>query len=115
MKQFVLLLCGHSRQTDLVARFGGEEFVMVLPATGLQSAVTCAERIRRQLESHPLTEQGGRVTASFGVAMLAGGEESGNLLQRADQALYRSKKEGRNRLTQSIAPGQNAAPDVSSC
>ena len=115
LKQFVLLLCGHSRQTDLVARFGGEEFVMVLPATGLQSAVTCAERIRRQLESHPLTEQGGRVTASFGVAMLAGCEESGNLLQRADQALYRSKKEGRNRLTQSIAPGQNAAPDVSSC
>ncbi len=115
LKQFVTLLRGHSRQTDLVARFGGEEFVVVLPATELKSAVICAERIRRQLESRPLAEQVGRITASFGVAMLTGGEESGHLLQRVDQALYRSKKEGRNRLTQSIAPGQDAAPDVSSC
>jgi PleD family two-component response regulator len=47
--------------------------------------------------------------------MLAGDEKSDELLRRADQALHRSKREGRNRVTQAIAPGQNAAPDVSSC
>jgi PleD family two-component response regulator len=47
--------------------------------------------------------------------MLATHEEGVDLLRRADQALYRSKKEGRNRVTQSIAPGQNAAPHIGCC
>lgn len=115
LKQFALLLRGHCRQTDLAARFGGEEFVILLPATSLESAAACAERIRRQLDAQPLVKAVGRITASFGVAMLAGGETGEDLLRRADQALYRSKKEGRNRVTQSIAAGQDAAPDVSSC
>jgi len=115
LKQFVILLRDHFRRTDLVARFGGEEFVVLLPATPLSSAATCVERIRHQLEARPLVERVGQVTASFGVAMLADGEDSEHLLRRADQALYRSKKEGRNRTTQSIAPGQDAASDVSSC
>lgn len=115
LKQFALMLCGHSRQTDLVVRFGSEEFVILLPATSLENAAVCAERIRRQLDSQPLVKTVGRVTASFGVAMLAGGETGEDLLRRAKQALYRSKKEGRNRVTQSIAAGQSAAPDVSSC
>ena len=115
LKQFALLLRGHSRQTDLVARFGGEEFVILLPATSLENAAACAERIRRQLDAQPLVKAVGRTTASFGVAMLAGSETGADLLRRADQALYRSKKEGRNRVTQSIAACQEAAPDVSSC
>ena len=115
LKQFAALLRGHARQTDLVARLNGEKFVVVLPATRLKNAVISAERTRRQLESHPLVEQIGQITASFGIAMLASGEAGEDLLQRADQALYRSKREGRNRLTQSIAPDQDAAPDVSSC
>ncbi len=115
LKQFAALLREHCRQSDLVTRFGGEEFVLLLPDTDLTSAVACAERIRHHLESQPLTPQVNRITASFGVAMLTTDEEGGDLLRRADQALYRSKKEGRNRVTQSIAPGQNAAPDTGCC
>ena len=115
LKQFVTVLRDHFRRTDLVARFGGEEFVVLLPATLLSSAATCVERIRRHLEVHLLVDRVGPITASFGVAMLADGEDSEHLLRLADQALYRSKKEGRNRTTQSIAPGQDGAPDVSSC
>ena len=115
LKFFAVLLREHSRQSDQVARFGGEEFVLLLPDTVLESAVACAERIRQRLEWQPLTPRSGRITASFGVAMLAGDEKSDELLRRADQALHRSKREGRNRVTQAIAPGQNAAPDVSSC
>ncbi|MCB1770072.1 MAG: diguanylate cyclase [Candidatus Competibacteraceae bacterium] len=115
LKQFALLLSEHCRQSDLVARFGGEEFVILLPDTLLEDAVACAERIRQQLESQPLVGQVGRVTASFGVAMLDRDEESGDLMRRVDQALYRSKKEGRNRVTQSVVAGQNAVPDVGCC
>lgn len=115
LKRFVALLRDHCRQSDLVARLGGEEFVLLLPNAHLEIAVACAERIRQRLESQPLTPQMVRVTASFGVAMLADHEEGEGLLRRADQALYRSKKEGRNRVTQSIAPGQNAAPNTGCC
>jgi diguanylate cyclase (GGDEF)-like protein len=115
LKRFALLLREHCRQSDLVARFGGEEFVILLPDTSLENAVACAERIRQRLESQPLVGRVGRVTASFGVAMLAKQEDGADLMRRADQALYRSKKEGRNRVTQSVVSGQNAVPDVGCC
>lgn len=115
LRSFAVLLREHSRQSDQVARFGGEEFVLLLPDTVLESAVAFAERIRQRLEWQPITPRSGRITASFGVAMLAENEKGEELLQRADLALHRSKREGRNRITQTIAPGQNAAPNVSSC
>lgn len=115
LKRFALLLREHCRQSDLIARLGGEAFGILLPDASLENAVACAERIRRQLESQPLVRQVGRVTASFGVAMLGQDEESRDLMRRADQALYRSKKEGRNRITQSVVAGQSAAPDVGCC
>lgn len=115
LKRFAALLREHSRQSDLVTRSGGEEFALLLPDTVLDSAVACAERIRQRLEFQPILARAGRVTASFGVAMLAASEEGEELLRRADQALYRSKKDGCNRVTQSIVPGQSAAPNVSSC
>ena len=115
LKRFAVLLGDYCRQGDLVTRFGGEEFVLLLPDADLESAVACAERIRQRLESQPLVPSVGRMTASFGVAMLAHDEESADLLRRADQALYRSKKEGRNRVTQSIMVGQNAAPNTGCC
>lgn len=103
LKRFAALLRDYCRQSDLVIRFGGEEFVLLLPDANLERAVACAERIRQRLASQPLVQQVGRVTASFGVAMLARNEESEDWLRRADQALFRSKREGRNRVTQSIA------------
>lgn len=115
LRRFALLLREHCRQSDQIARSGNEEFMIVLPDTVLGNAVCCAERIRQQLERQPLASSVGRITASFGVAMLTAGERGEDLQRRAAQALSRSKKEGRNRVTQAIAPGQVAAPHVSSC
>jgi two-component system, cell cycle response regulator len=94
---------GLIRASDWFARFGGEEFVIVLPETPLGVAESVAEKVRRELEAAPFLLASGehRVTASFGVAALTlGSDESSDVvLGRADKALYRSKQEGRNRIT----------------
>jgi len=86
------------RSSDLVARFGGEEFIAVLPERNAARAFEIAERLRGRIaavqvlfESHLL-----QVTASFGIAALTGGESWGELLRRADRALYAAKQAGRN-------------------
>jgi diguanylate cyclase (GGDEF)-like protein len=90
------------REHDLVGRFGGEEFVLVLPNTDLEGARDLAERCRLQLAERPIdTGNGGlTVTASFGVSAYpeidAGGID--DLLRAADAALYRAKQSGRNRV-----------------
>ncbi len=94
---------GLIRASDWFARFGGEEFVIVLPETPLGDAEIVAEKVRRELEGAPFLLASGehRVTASFGLAALTLGsdENSDVVLGRADKALYRSKQEGRNRIT----------------
>ncbi|QQS54366.1 MAG: GGDEF domain-containing protein [Candidatus Competibacteraceae bacterium] len=115
LRDFAALLREHSRQGALVMRSDGKRFVVLLPETLLEPAVVGAERIRQRLEWRSILSLHGPVTASFGVAMRAEGEGAEDLLRRAGQALYRSKREGRNRVTQSIASGQIAAPNVSSC
>ena len=92
-----------ARGADVVARFGGEEFVLVLPETSADMAVRIAERLRLTIEALS-TDVGGqviRVTASFGVAQRAAQESQLEVLERADTALYSSKKDGRNRVTMS--------------
>jgi len=88
------------RGFDLVGRYGGEEFLVVLRATPLEVARRIAERIRSRIESGPFTAGGHRITltASAGVAEAAEGEEAEPLLARADQALYAAKRAGRNRV-----------------
>ncbi|MFN7994596.1 MAG: GGDEF domain-containing protein [Bryobacteraceae bacterium] len=95
-------LKSHMRRSgDLVARFGGEEFVVLLPKTGIGEAMYQAERIRHAVESlaiqHP-TSKSGVVTASFGVAAAAPDAcpDAYTLLRAADQALYAAKRAGRN-------------------
>ena len=85
------------RQTDTASRMGGEEFVVLMPATALKEAFAGAERIRRALEQRVI-ENLPPVTASFGVASLLPGESGPALLARADGALYSAKREGRNRV-----------------
>jgi len=107
LRGFVALAKASIRQaSDWVARYGGEEFVVVLPETDLAGAATTAEKIRSSCATTPFDTSVGRlvVTASFGVAALdPGGTPIGAaaelLLRRADAALYRSKHEGRNRIT----------------
>jgi two-component system cell cycle response regulator len=91
---------------DWVARYGGEEFVVVLPDTDLAQALSVAEKIRAQCAGGAVPTDTGTLefTASFGVATLAPGAghpstAAEELLRHADAALYRSKREGRNRVT----------------
>jgi diguanylate cyclase (GGDEF)-like protein/PAS domain S-box-containing protein len=96
LHEFAHLIRAHCRDTDLVARFGGEEFVILMPEVGTAEAQVCAERMRTALAQKiipPLTQP---ITASFGVAEFMPGEGEGSLLRRADRALYRGKAAGRN-------------------
>ena len=85
------------REGELVARFGGEEFVVFLPGMDLRTASQVAERIRASAERTLATELG-RVTLSAGVAHQADGEAFATALNRADHALYAAKRDGRNRV-----------------
>ncbi|HEX5725243.1 MAG TPA: sensor domain-containing diguanylate cyclase, partial [Longimicrobiaceae bacterium] len=93
------------RDLDLAARVGGEEFVLLLPETGLQAAAEVAERIRRTVEGRPVAWEGRTlaVTVSLGVAACPECAAAPNeALKLADEALYRAKGSGRNRVT--LAP-----------
>ncbi|MBX8513624.1 GGDEF domain-containing protein [Pseudomonas cichorii] len=90
------------RPTDFLARFGGEEFVMLLPATHVSIALTLLDELRAAVELCPFHFKGERVTitVSMGVTAFRTGERSDVALKRADQALYRAKENGRNRVEQ---------------
>lgn len=95
-------LQSHLRPTDLVARFGGEEFVVALPGSDQPGALTVAERLRASVERAELCGQNGEplppVTVSVGLATLLQGETGQELFRRADAALYSAKRAGRNRV-----------------
>lgn len=89
---------GLLRQEDTFGRYGGEEFMLVLPMTDLKAGLQLAERVRSAMESSPVVSQPEPITAtaSFGVAPLERGETTDDWLLRADQALYKAKEQGRN-------------------
>jgi len=95
---FGKLLRQHTRTTDIVARFGGEEFVVLIPHTNLEDAAAAADRLRQALASARVEPLPNPVTVSIGVAELAAGERGEALLRRADKALYEAKQSGRNRV-----------------
>jgi diguanylate cyclase len=88
----------------LVARYGGEEFAVIMPRTSLKEAGRIAEQIRSAIEAKRLVRRStnetiGAVTISFGAALYAAAETAGQLITRADECLYMSKRNGRNRVT----------------
>ncbi len=85
------------RAIDIVGRWGGEEFMVICPETDLPSARAVAERIRTGVAAHSFPSVG-RKTASFGVATVLSKDNADAITRRADEALYRAKKGGRNRV-----------------
>jgi diguanylate cyclase (GGDEF)-like protein len=85
------------RETDLAARWGGEEFLVLLPNTAVEAAHCCADRIRRAIAQVQMP-YGGSVTVSGGVAQLSAGESLPEVISRADVQLYAAKAAGRNRV-----------------
>jgi len=84
------------RQEDLAARFGGEEFILLLPGTTLEEAAILAERLRANLENLVFPALTTRVTASFGIAQYRPDDTLETLVKRVDEALYAAKTAGRN-------------------
>lgn len=100
LRAVALLLREQLRNIDMVFRFGGEEFVLLLANTDAQAATRVGERIRLAIEKLPLLigEKTIQLSASLGCATYHPSESQHALLQRADQALYEAKRSGRNRL-----------------
>ena len=83
------------RNVDIIGRWGGEEFVVLLPTASLENAVTLAQKIRDGISKYEM-EQSLRVTASFGITVIKSGDELEMAIKRADDALYEAKNSGRN-------------------
>jgi len=98
LSAFGKILSGQVRERDLCGRYGGEEFLIVLPRTEIHEAESVAERVRTTVEEAETGDPPVRVTASFGVAVSIAGGSSDDLIGRADKAMYRAKALGRNRV-----------------
>jgi diguanylate cyclase (GGDEF)-like protein len=102
LKTVARTLVASSRRGDVVYRFGGEELLILLPEQELSTAALAAERFRREVEAlgieHRAGGTSGVVTISVGVAQLEPGDHPDRVLKRADDALYRAKADGRNRI-----------------
>ena len=102
LQQVAGIMKATARDSDSVARFGGDEFVILLPDTGWQGALTFAERLRRSVDEQPFGPPDTPVhtTISIGVALGKGSDTTSAdiLLKEADSALYKAKTAGRNRV-----------------
>ena len=102
LKEFAQLLSQHIRQTDSVARWGGEEFIILCPNTDNVGAVQLAEKLRCVIQEH-LFASIGQKTASFGVSTYQPQWDGTDLFRQVDKALYQAKEAGRNKVVSFIA------------
>ena len=107
LREFALRIKKSIRGIDLACRYGGEEFVVVMPETDLAVATMVAERLRRRIATEPFPIQQGtrtvEVTISVGISALGREDDAASILKRADRALYRAKSDGRNRVVPDAA------------
>jgi len=110
LQRFADVLRGTLRDVDLIGRWGGEEFLIVLPETTLEGAIEAAERIRTGFAALEFAPDGVqvRMTASFGVAGFVRGTDARELVRAADDALYDAKRRGKNRVTAASEPAATA-------
>lgn len=113
LRQFSNLVRSVIRQTDVAARWGGEEFLLLLPDTSLIPALTLAERLRSEVAQDSFSFQGQNlpVTMSAGVCSIAQADSLDNMLKQADMQLYSAKEAGRNRIAPRV---RSQKPDVQS-
>jgi two-component system cell cycle response regulator len=105
LRDFGAALRSTVRDVDLACRWGGEEFVLVLPGTDAEGGASLAERVREQLRTRTILALDGTpiaVTASFGVASSSGPMSAEELLARADGALYEAKRAGKDRVERAV-------------
>ncbi len=100
LRHFIHIAQGCIREGDVIGRIGGEEFAIFLPTADLAEAHVVAQRLRGSLEAHPLAYKHSRIgiTASIGIASKLPDESAEAALHRADKAMYRAKRNGRNRV-----------------
>ena len=107
LEEVATLIRRNIRDTDTVGRYGGEEFIIILPRTTLASAWVVAERLRTIIEQVEMKDSAGNVfaiTVSQGLAGWERGEDTSSLISRADEALYKAKEKGRNRVQIVLGP-----------
>jgi diguanylate cyclase (GGDEF)-like protein/PAS domain S-box-containing protein len=97
LQEFSRIIEDNARKVDIVGRWGGEEFLIILPQTEIKDALHVAEKLRITIEEFSFSHVGTK-TCSFGVATYETGESDVQLVEKADTALYRAKKNGRNRV-----------------
>jgi len=106
LEKIAALIRRNIRDTDIAGRYGGEEFIIILPLADLSSAMVVAERIRNIIENAEMKDSAGNVfviTVSQGLSSWEQGEDAYSLISRTDEALYKAKENGRNRVE--ISPG----------
>lgn len=91
------LITNSIRDADVLARWGGEEFALLLPETNMEITIQIAEKLRRDIAEHVFPEAG-HITASFGVTQYLKGDDESSFIKRADRALYSAKGNGRNKV-----------------
>jgi len=106
LKQISQMIPTLIRKSDSLARFGGDEFILVLPNTPLYNAVTLAEKVRKAIMEHAITMENANITVtlSFGVASLDDKSDAGSLMLEADERLYHAKSIGKNSVIPSLLP-----------
>lgn len=101
LKEISRIIKDSIRQIDLVGRYGGEEFSIILTETDKEGAVFAAERIRQSVQNRSIRayDEDLKVTISIGISVYPGhGQDAAGLIEKADQALYQAKDTGRNRV-----------------